>query len=307
MQELSRAFDDYWNSAWAVPIEAFLREPPDEVTFEHVEPVLAADYEKFSHSGFAQAMREAAASGSLRARNYELIRAPASALWDRPGESRAGTPGATSEVLARVHALVESAQREVILISPYYIPAGPELATLGELVRHGVRVRVLTNSLASTDVPAAYAAYARYRGRLLRSGVELYEQRPNADGAASGARRSSLSGTSLHAKAIVVDRTTVVVGSMNLDPLSQLHNTEVAVVARSPALGEQIGKFFDDAVLPMRAFQCMLAVPGREDGGLVWIGEEGGKVVRYETDPLTGFWRRLSASLLGLLAPEELL
>jgi putative cardiolipin synthase len=307
VQVLSRAFDDYWNSAWAVPAEAFLREAPSDDAVAHAESALAADYERFSDSDYARAMREAAASGFLRARNFALIPAPAEVLWDRPGESRAGTAGAISEVLVRVYALVESAQHEVILISPYYIPVGRGLATLAELVRRGVRVRVLTNSLASTDVPVALAAYARYRGQLVGSGVELYEQKPNSDVVAASAHRPSLSGTSLHAKAIVVDRTTVIVGSMNLDPLSHLHNTEVAVVARSPALGEQLGKLFDDAVLPTHSFVVTLAAPGRENGGLVWIGEEDGKVVHYETDPLAGFWRRLSALLLGLLAPEDLL
>jgi putative cardiolipin synthase len=307
VQELSRAFDDYWNSTWAVPAEAFLSESPNADAAAQAEPALAADYEKFGGSDYARAMREAAASGFLQARNFPLIQAPAEALWDRPGKSRAGTPGEKSEVLARVHALIQSAQREVLIISPYYIPAGRGLATLGELVRRGVRVRVLTNSLASTDVPVAYAGYARYRGRLLVSGVELYEQRPNSDVSAARATRRSTSGTSLHAKAVVVDRTALVVGSMNLDPLSHLHNTEVAVVARSPELGEQLGRFFDDAVLPAHAFRVTLAALGRENGGLVWTGEENGQVVRYETDPLAGFWRRLSASLLGLLAPEDLL
>ena len=307
VQELSRAFDDYWNSAWAVPAEAFLSEAPNADAFAQAEAALAADYEKFSDSDYARAMREAAASGFVQARNFALIKAPAATLWDRPGESRAATPGEKSEVLAHVHALIQSAQREVIIISPYYIPAGRGLATLGELVRRGVRVRVLTNSLVSTDVPVAYAAYARYRGRLLGAGVELYEQRPNSDAAAARAKRPSLSGTSLHAKAIVVDRTTVVVGSMNLDPLSHLHNTEVAVVALSPALGEQLGKFFDDAVLPTHAFRVTSAAQGGENGGFVWTGEENGQVVHYENDPLAGFWRRFSASLLGLLASEDLL
>jgi putative cardiolipin synthase len=92
-----------------------------------------------------------------------------------------------------------------------------------------VRVRVLTNSLASTDVPAAYAGYERYRGRLLASGVELYEQKPDIVAREAGAKRPSLSGSALHAKAIIVDRAAVIVGSMNLDPLSRLHNTEAAV------------------------------------------------------------------------------
>jgi putative cardiolipin synthase len=303
VRNLSRSFDDYWNSELAVPAEAFLREPPNKDSFAEIDAALAADLEKFRDSDYTRAMREAAASGFLRARNFPLIAAPAEALWDRPGEDRgSNAPEAMSQVRARVHALVESAQREVILISPYYIPARPGLATLQDLTRHGVRVRVLTNSLASTDVPAAYAGYERYRGRLLASGVELYEQKPDIVAREAGAKRPSLSGSALHAKAIIVDRAAVIVGSMNLDPLSRLHNTEVAVFAQSPALG----KLFDEAVLPTRAFRVRLGTPGRDDAALVWIGEQDGNVVRYEHDPLAGFWRRASASLLGLFVPEEI-
>lgn len=166
-----------------------------------------------------------------------------------------------------------------------------------------MRVRVLTNSLASTDVAVVHAGYARVRDRLLAAGVELYETRPDA---VSSARRSWWVGTSssasLHAKAIVVDRRQVVVGSMNLDPRSRLDNTEVAVRIDSAELGTRLATLFEESVRPAKAFR----VERDGQGQLVWIGEESGKEVRYTNEP-AGFWRRFFSRVLGGLAPDELL
>ena len=105
-------------------------------------------------------------------------------------------------------------------------------------------VRVLTNSLATTDVPAAHAAYARHRPELLALGVELHELRatPSRRSAFLGSSKSSRS--SLHAKAILVDGHVLFVGSMNLDPRSAVENTEVGLLIDSADLGAQMSRIF---------------------------------------------------------------
>jgi putative cardiolipin synthase len=164
----------------------------------------------------------------------------------------------------------------------------------------------LTNSLASTDyVPLAYSGYARVRARLLAAGVELYEMRPAANSTGATRRPAASSFGYLHAKAIVVDRRHVVVGSMNLDPRSRQSNTEVAVLLESAELGLRLGALFDEAVQPARAFRVELA---RNDPAQpVWVAEEAGTEVRYDREPLAGIWRRFLAKLLGVFAPEDLL
>jgi putative cardiolipin synthase len=115
------------------------------------------------------------------------------------------------------------------------------------------------------------------------------------------------SGASLHSKAVVADRKTVLLGSMNLDPRSRQANTEVALLIESAALGEQIGAQFLEALAPDQAFRVELAEPGNADAPLVLIGEEDGKAVRYAEEPLASWWRRFTSSLLGALAPEAML
>ena len=165
-----------------------------------------------------------------------------------------------------------------------------------------MRVRILTNSLVSTDVPLAHAAYARSRERLLAAGVELHEMR--ADGRQKPSR-SADSGASLHAKAVVVDREHALIGSMNLDPRSRLHNTELAVLVNSSEFARGIGAFFDEAIQPARAYQLVLAAS--DPPHLVWITEEGGAAVRHEREPFASWWRRFLTNVLAVLVPEELL
>jgi len=302
--DISRSFDEYWNSQSAVPIAAFLGKSPGKLQLDQILAQMAARAERFRETEYARRLRATDLGRLVRSGQIPLVPARASVLYDTPAKPQAETAEQQGHIVSVLRKTVEAAQREVILISPYFIPSERGIGVLGSLARRGVRVRVLTNSLASTDVPAVHAGYARYRARLLAAGVELYELRPSAT---ASARRGLSSGASLHAKAVVVDRKIVLIGSMNLDPRSRLSNTEVAVLAESTVLGEQFGPMFDEATSPDQAFRVELAEPGNETAPLVWTGDEAGMVVRYTSEPLASWWRRAVSALLGALAPEELL
>ncbi|MHB1142364.1 MAG: phospholipase D family protein [Sulfuricaulis sp.] len=307
VRDISRSFDDYWNSEWAVPIEAFVTVPPGAEQLAAFERDLEARLERFRDTDYARALRETRFGFRLRSGQLPLIPANASALYDPPAKI-SGAEAAPRQVFAsRLRPIVDAAQREVILISPYFIPSEEGIAVLSTLARRGVRVRILTNSLASTDyIPLAYAGYARRRARLLAAGLELYEMHPEPRDATGSGRPGASSGAYLHTKAIVVDRRHVVIGSMNLDPRSRRDNTEVAMLLESAEFGARLGALFEEAVRPTRAFRVTLAVPG-EETGIIWISEEAGQEVRYNHEPLAGFWRRLLSKLLGAFAPEDLL
>ena len=304
--EVSRSFDAYWNSEWAVPVAAFVGDPPGSAQMDLVLSRLAAGAERFRESEYARTLRATELGRLVRDGRFPLVAAHARAVYEPPARTGAASPEAPAQIMSVLREAVEAAQREVILISPYFIPSERGLGVLGTLVKRGVRVRVLTNSLASTDVPIVHAGYARYRGALLARGVELHELRPGAT--RSGSARPGLSsGASLHAKAVVVDRKVVLVGSMNLDPRSRLANTEVAVLIESAVLGGQLGALFDEAASPDEAFRVELTERGNESAPLAWTGREDGKLVRYSNEPLASWWRRFISSVLGALAPEELL
>jgi putative cardiolipin synthase len=168
------------------------------------------------------------------------------------------------------------------------------------------KLTVLTNSLASTDVPVVHAGYARYRPQLLACGVALHEFRPGAK--SDGRSPIGLSsGASLHTKTVVVDGETVFIGSMNLDPRSRHLNSEAALRIDSPELGRQMTSLFDDATTEDQAFQVELDEPGQAKAPLHWDTFANGQPIRYTDEPLASMWRRLVSGVLGVLAPEALL
>jgi len=309
VREISRSFDEYWNSEWAVPIEAFVASPPGPEQLAVLERTLEGRLERFRDGVYAKALRELRLGPQLLSGELELTPAVATALYDRPAKV-AGTnaqESASPIFSTRLRSLVEAARREVILITPYFVPSEQGVGILSALARRGVRVRILTNSLASTDVLVVHAGYARFRARLLAAGVELHETRPDSQPrAARSWRPGASSSASLHAKAIIVDRREVLIGSMNLDPRSRHDNTEVAVLLQSAELGNRLAALFEEAVRPENAFHVVLAGTGPERTELNWITQENGKAVRYDREP-AGLWRRFISRLLGAFAPEDLL
>lgn len=302
--QISSSFDHYWNSDWSVPIEAF---HPVGMGAERLAQAMAemeARATRFRQGEYADSLRATEFARRLPAAQLPLLAAKATALVDLPGDRHAAVPDKSPAIFPALRQVVEQARDEVILVSPYFVPNDFSVGVLCALPRRGVRVRVLTNSLASTDVPVVHAGYARYRPRLLACGVELHELRP-AEARRPRSRLSS--GGSLHAKAVVVDRHFSIIGSMNLDPRSRQLNTEVALHAESAELGQQLGALFDEATAPDQAFRVELAEPGNADSALRWTSAEDGLPARYTVEPLASLWRRFYVPIIGALTPEALL
>ena len=201
---------------------------------------------------------------------------------------------------------VEGVQKELIVFSPYFVPGEAGTAFLTGLVARGVRVRILTNSLASNDVSVVHAGYAKYRKALLRGGVELYEmnrkltreQREEKKGTGGSSKAS------LHAKSFVFDRRQVFIGSMNLDPRAMIHNTEIGVVLTSPEIAQGMGDWFDENIEKM-AFRVELKRDENGSETILWHGFVDGTPQTFDADPYTGFWKRLGIGFLGILPIES--
>jgi putative cardiolipin synthase len=180
----------------------------------------------------------------------------------------------------------------------------------------GAAVKILTNSLASNDVPIAHTGYARYRKDLLRLGVDLFELKP-----VPGQRQEKdpthwggSSGAALHAKTFIIDRKDLFVGTFNLDPRSVWFDTQNGIAVRSETLAGQAARLFEESTSMHRAFKVAFRTSSTEGNrssstglGLQWVTEEKGKEVRYFHEPETGLWRRFSLKVLSLFAPEKML
>lgn len=202
--------------------------------------------------------------------------------------------------------IMAHAQHDLLIVSPYFVP-GPDMKQAFALARQrGVRVRVLTNSLASNDAPIAHAGYARHRPELLRMGVELYEMRSELAGLrsalASGAGSSGSSRAMLHSKFLIVDGSLLVVGSMNLDMRSQKHNTEIALLIGSEELSRQAVTRLETGLQG-----ATWRVELDENDELIWRAPAGSDRTDSHTEPDASAPLRLMLHLLGPLAPDNLL
>ncbi|MGC2691425.1 MAG: phospholipase D-like domain-containing protein, partial [Desulfobaccales bacterium] len=217
----------------------------------------------------------------------------------------------TGKTARELKTIMQQARSEVLIISPYFIPGKGDIEFFRQLHERGVTVKILTNSLASTDVPIAEGGYAHYRKALLGAGVELYELKPNPDQyrfwQRAGFGSSSSRGT-LHAKTVIVDRQVVFVGSFNLDPRSERLNTEDGIIVRSAELGAQATQLFDQGISPSNAYRVAIldgSPVSEEWHGLVWITEENGREVHYYHDPGTSLGCRIEVRFLYLIAPKS--
>jgi len=210
---------------------------------------------------------------------------------------KGGSRRCAPDMLEAVRGAVNSAGHEVLLISPYFVPGRRAMRSLTALARRGVRVAVLTNSLAATDVLAVHGGYARHRRRLLRAGIELHELKR---GGQQGQSLFGSGGASLHTKAFVVDGELIFVGSFNLDPRSAHLNTEMGTFARHPELGNGLRNEYARLTDPARSWAVSL-----RSGRLTWSDRvEGGKGRMLHREPDTTPFRRILARVLGWLPIE---
>jgi putative cardiolipin synthase len=181
------------------------------------------------------------------------------------------------------------------------VPGKDGTKTLSAYPERGTRLRIVTNSLAATDVASVHSGYAKRRKDLLRSGTRLYELKPDAP--AGHVKKGGSSSASLHGKTLSIDRTRVWVGSFNLDQRSANLNTEMGVMIEDPRLAEAVSNWVDRAPQDV-AYEVILDPDGH---GLEWIERTGQGEIRYHHEPKTGFLKRLLVKVIGWLPIEWML
>ncbi len=291
VRELSASFDAFWNSKYAYPI-ASVAAP---VSAEPASPPLPDGGGDLS-AGWMQ--------GELNSGRLNLSWLPATVLADRPAKIASETsPGEEETIANNLAVLMRSATQELIVISPYFVPGKDGVALLAKLVDRGVHIRILTNSLASTDSPLVHNGYSRYRVALLKLGIELSEVRPKL-----GQKRARFhpfrgSTASLHAKALVIDQKTVFIGSMNMDARSARINSELGLVIRSADVARQVTNLLDD-ISADGSYKLRLV---DHTNRIEWSSGEPGSEKTWYTDPETTHMQRFLPKILAPFAPEELL
>jgi putative cardiolipin synthase len=303
VQDVSRGFDQYWNSEFAVPINALIEERVSEQEFQKQKLKLYRWVEQVKEYPYPIDTTGDVVMSKLEELRGDVIWAPAKALYDAPDKLQTKEEDVADHLLL----LAKEKEHEVMVESAYVVP-GPEGVERTRLnTERGIAQRLLTNSLATNDVAAAHAGYAKYRRDLIRNGLELYELRPDASSVRNNwSLLAGRSKASLHTKASVTDKELVIIGSFNVDPRSIALNTEVVILVESRELAAQVLEYMDMGVQPENSYRVILETDeatGAEH--LVWITEIDGEEVRYYSEPEVGLWRRFSAWFMGLLPIEK--
>jgi cardiolipin synthase C len=299
--QLEASFDAFWNSKYAYPI-ASIAAPTPPVEQDPTHTAAAAD--QAVSEGETVAQQDADwLRHELDTDTLKLVWAPATVLADRPAKIASDVAPDQEETIANnIAELMRSAQQEILVISPYFVPGKEGVALMRELVARGVHIRILTNSLASTDAPLVHIGYARYRVALLKMGVELSEVRPRLGQKRARFHPFRSANASLHAKTLVIDRRTVFIGSLNMDERSKHFNSELGLVVRSPEIAHQVISLLDD-ISADGSYRLALDPAGH----IVWSSGEGSEQKIWHNEPETTLWQRVDIKLLAPFAPEELL
>lgn len=306
--QLSATFDEYWNSAPAIPAEALQPATQASVHAPKHRVNVGKKLQTLQQEPIDYVQRVATGEpfAGIIAGRLPLVWAQAKVFCDSPDKKRVEAGDLPGRLMIRtVVDTAKATQSEFLMVTPYLIPAKPEVQMLKALRQRNVRVRILTNSLESTLQVSAHSGYQRHRVPLLADGVELYEIRSllgNTQGSGQTASISRFGNYSLHAKLFVFDRQKLFVGSMNFDQRSKRLNTEIGVIIDSTELAQQTAVRFEAMVQPANSYVLGLRPPSAgAEPRLVWGTIENGKPVEYTREPARSGWQRLKSKLLSLL------
>lgn len=310
-QAIYANFEQFWRSSQAVAVQNWLRasEQKQLAALEQMQqserlPLAGLYLNEIRRSDQLQAWL---AQRPAKSPPGYLASGPIQVVADRPDKTLAPV-GFDQTLGAQISRIAGTAQHQLDIITPYLVPGDLGTQTLIQLRQRGVRVRILTNSLGSTDVPAIHSFYAKRRKALLAAGVELYEFKPDASNQVIRRwrvreRQRNRANGSLHAKIMVWDSRLSYIGSMNVDPRSIMINAEIGVMVPSQLLAYDIDQLFEQNIEQI-AYRVLLT----PRGSLNWRERRpDGTVVTHLREPETSLTRRAVAKATSILPIEHLM
>ena len=296
VNDVSNMFDSYWNHERAAPLPAFADMPDDPAAeLERVRHELEAARRRITNSKYALAVNDQVLE-YVETDDSPFVWAPYTLAVDSPDKAFKSKAATAASIKTPLRESLLSAKSEAIIISPYFVPRKTGIEVISELQRGGVEVIIITNSLAANNQSSVHGGYAPSRKPLLRSGVKIFEVRPDADVSGSELVAASGAKATLHTKAFIIDRRELFIGSFNFDPRSANINTELGVIIRSPEMAEQSAETLL-AALAEQTYEVFL----NENGKLRWRGLEDGQEVILDKEPQTTWSQRFSAGFMRIL------
>ncbi len=290
--EVSGVFDRFWNHKRAVPMQAFAS------IFTPQDLARARGGLDATSSGRAETVYGSAVNArlvqDLLSGEQSFFSADGRVVTDEPDKLTSEVSLQQMRLLQQLVEIIEAASDEIIVFTPYFVPGEAGVEFWKSITAKGVRVVLITNSLASNNHTAVHAGYAKYRKRIIEAGVELYEVRANAadDNAKS---------LTLHTKGMIIDRETIFIGSLNLDPRSFAINTEMGMIIPNEVLGAAMA----EGAL-QRFEELAYRVELDDKRRLRWRATIDGREVTERSEPLASRFHRFKAFLLRIVPENQL-
>ena len=297
--EVNETFDRFWNDDRSYPITVLESDKPgDEFAAWRAgleEEFNRAELSIYRHAVDSQLVHE------LFEDKRNLYPAPHQVITDEPQKLATDVAIEEQALVNYLEDVTAGARSEVLVITPYFVPFESGIQFWQELADRGVRVIVVTNSLASNNHTAVHSGYSRHRKDIIRAGVELYEARVDAVHTTSEQAEERPEVLTMHTKAVIIDRQTLFAGSLNLDPRSIELNSEMGIIIDSADMVAPLAEGFVDD-LPVFAYRVTL----NENNKLEWRTTVDGEPRVDSKEPQTSGWKRFQAFLLKVVPDSQL-
>ena len=263
-QNANGMFDHFWNSSWMESAANLTTSPDPEKAETGWQRLQERTRQAEELESFAREPRNW--SGDFADIESQLKFGTGYLVFDEVSADEVD-----QFMISTMFAIFELAQEELLITNAYIIPGQPSIDFLQGLTNRGVDIRILTNSLASHDVPAVNSHYEKWRKPIINAGVELYEMRSDPEIQSEvDVPPVSAKFAGLHTKAAVIDGRFVFIGSMNLDPRSAQINTEMGAVIDSVDLAQELRAIMLRDMLGENAWHVSIS----EGGRLQWANAE---------------------------------
>jgi len=295
IEELSRAFDVYWNSKLSYPGSAMSSKETDEelqALRETHEELVRNDRDLL----VSYPMQPIRWNEKLEKLPSRLMIGEAHFIQDVPIIFQ-GEQYRLSDMLDH---LADPSEEEIIVVTPYLIPARNFMEELAQESSEGVKVKILTGSMGANNHTAAHSHYKKYRRRILATGAELFEFKHDPSPAIrdiSDVEPIEANFISLHIKVLVGDRKRCFVGSLNLDPRAIEINTENGLYIESAELCGELAERFYVLMSPENAWRVTVD----EENRLRWESASG----TVSMQPARSFGQRIADFFFRLIPIES--
>jgi len=301
VRNISSVFDHFWNGRWSIPISKLISHKHNQSDLIDIKIKIDKRISEDNIYTHLDDNLKKLRSQLISIRD-SFVWAEGQYIWDDPDIMSADYEDQKGTMIQKLRKKAKNLKKHLYIESAYFIPRDSGIESLKILRDRGVKVRVLTNSLASNDVVPAHAGYANYRKDLIRNGVELYELRSDVggDGITNDTLLTDTQNSGLHTKTMVFDDDALFIGSFNLDPRSASINTEGGLYIQSDILAQKVMEYMEQGIKPQHSYRVVL----NRYNQLIWVTYKDSKMVIYHLEPKVGILKKIESDIIRMLPVE---